>query len=270
MGFLDRLIALLARRHRGDFVTHHTELAQVLHSEREYLKFRARIELTWLLPWETELSVDIETSVCDRLIMAARQAARQFSVLYREEAESAVNLALGRVETHPYLRRARVVLSVEPEALEFAREQMVEDLAIERHRTAQQVELARLTVLRDTMLRDGSIARLWWLQSDPKKLMELVKHGDEFEKAITLISDGSSKRLSVPGAGETSVAELVELFLTELGPEHRRLLIHQLDKVFRGYERPELADRLGVASGDGAGGSPDSDHGYGRYPEGVP
>ncbi|SFK84524.1 hypothetical protein SAMN05216275_13782 [Streptosporangium canum] len=271
MGFLDWLETLLARRHRGDSVPHHTELAQVLRSERENREFRARITLTWLLPWGTELPVDIETSVCDRLIVAASQAATPFSVLHREEAESAVNLALGRVETHPYFRRARAVLGVEAEVVEFARQQMARDLETERHRMAQQAEVTRLTALRDTMLRDGSIARLWWLQSDPKKLMELVKHGDEFEKAINLVSSGHGTQPSAPGVGETSVAELIELFLAELGPEHRRLLIHQLNRVFRGYERPELADRLVATSGDGvAEPSPDSDHGNGRYLGGVP
>ncbi|MEV4090704.1 hypothetical protein [Streptosporangium saharense] len=236
MGILSGLEALLARRNRSALVPVDARLDRLLPSSSEDLFFRARIELTWSLPRGTEPAVDTET-----FADAARRAASTFSVLHREEAESMVNLKLSQVETFPRPSRVRARLHVDAEITEFARERMLRDLETERYREVQQAGVSRLTALRDTMLRDGPTARLWWLNSDPGKLLELARHGDEFEKAIDSVSAGRGGGVE---AAEAPVAELIRLFLADLGPEYRQYLLQQIERVFRSYERHGLADRL--------------------------
>ncbi|MEU8102782.1 hypothetical protein AB0C18_03535 [Nonomuraea muscovyensis] len=247
------------RRH-GEWVAHSTRHAVLLRSAPEDLDVRVQLELSWLLPPGSEPARDIEADACKSLTSTVTEVIKPFSVLHREEAESAANLALARSWSFQHLARARAALRVEPEAIEFARERMLRDLETRRRRAIQRAELDRLESLRETMLRDTATARLWWTGGDPAKLLQLTEHGDKFERALSLLA--SSPESAGASREEAVVAETVRDFLTGLQPEHRVFLLHQLVKVFSGYERPDLAARLNGQAGEsppGAASSPGRD-----------
>ncbi|MGI5273108.1 hypothetical protein ACQEUU_28435 [Nonomuraea sp. CA-218870] len=109
----------------------------------------------------------------------------------------------------------------------------------------QQAEVERLAIFRDTVLRDAHTARLWWLGTDPNRLIDLANHADDIEPAVALIAPPSGTDGQRPG--EAAIAELINLFLTGLDPDSRWFLIHQLSRVFGSYDRNDLALQLSSA-----------------------
>ncbi|MFF3664560.1 hypothetical protein [Microtetraspora malaysiensis] len=253
MGVLDLLEEFLARRNRATTSEHHLTFRMETGS-REDLPFLARIDLVWRLPQGRSPATEMTVSARCRLQEVAGESARHFSVLRREEAQSAVGLAFDRECPRLGLAAARVVLDVDDEVMEFAREQMTRELETRRGRAALEAEVARLTLLRDTMLRDAPTARLWWLGADPARLVQLADHADAFERVVGLVSGRAAT--GERETWETSIAGLLGAFLADLGPEHRDLLVRQLGRVFHGYERPDLAERLPVRSGSPNGVAP--------------
>lgn len=245
MSLLDRLEALLTRRREEQRVPRDTFHRWLLPSNQEKLYFRAHLTLRWMVPPRSTPSPQREATVLGQVAEVAKQAARSFSVLHREEAESSVNKALWEVgPLDRFFARADATLLVEPEDVEFARQQREWDLTTERLRTERQAEVARLTALRDTLLRDAPTARLWWLDSDPKRLIDLARHANDFEQAVALVSGDSHMESSLPGTETMTTAKLIELFLRDLGLEQRMHLIHQVGRVFQAHERSDLAEQL--------------------------
>ena len=130
-------------------------------------------------------------------------------------------------------------LRAEPAATELAtrREQLIQDTTLAREQ--QREEARRFAFLRDHFLASPQMARLWWLNNDPEKLLSSVKKSGETLNAVALL-DGREADL---GQGD-HIAQIIETFVAELPPEHRQHLITQIGLVFRGYERADLADRL--------------------------
>jgi hypothetical protein len=120
-----------------------------------------------------------------------------------------------------------------------------EELAREtiRARDQKMAEASRLTFLLDYVLTSAPMARLWWIGSNPEKLIQLADMKDGvFETAIDLLMEREAGKKE-----NDQIAQIIESFLRDLGPEHRKLLIAQIDRVFRNYERADLAERLGAA-----------------------
>lgn len=86
------------------------------------------------------------------------------------------------------------------------------------------------------------MAALWWSNGDPDRLLGLKQHQDALEEAVRMVSDSGPGR----AAGD-KIASLIQHFLTDLGPDHRELLISQLARVFSSYQRHDLAEHLGPA-----------------------
>jgi hypothetical protein len=110
-------------------------------------------------------------------------------------------------------------------------------LAQERWRA----EADKLGFLRQTFLTDARTAGLWWLGASQEKLPQLGKMASDgvFENAVAALT---GENTATPG--ENLIAHLIETFLVGLPPHVRANLIGELSRVFRGYERPDLADRL--------------------------
>ncbi|MEV1198631.1 hypothetical protein [Microbispora rosea] len=262
MGLRDWLSELL----RGpvpepSFTTCSRTLELVLPSDRRNVSFRARITVSWRLPEGTAVPDETLVSVCDQLVAAARDVTRSFSVLHREEAESALDMELRRFRTHAGTHHAQATLAVDSEDVEFARQARARDLEVMR----QQAEVERLATFRDTVLRDAHTARLWWLGTDPNRLIDLAKHADDIERAVALIAPPSGTGAQRPG--EAAIAELINLFLTGLDPDSRWFLIHQLSRVFCNYDRNDLALQLSTAiTDDTLSATPDDTGGNGASP----
>ncbi|MEU8394078.1 hypothetical protein AB0C28_02730 [Nonomuraea sp. NPDC048892] len=210
------------------------------------LPFRARIVITWRLPVGAEVSSEALVAAGDLLAKVAAETTRSFSVLHREEAESALNMKLRRIRIDPAPSSIQVTLAVEPEDVEFAQQQRMRDLEVLR----QQAEVGRLLVLRDTVLRDAPTARLWWLGADRNRLADLAKHADDIERAVALVAPVEKANVSRPD--EVVITKLVDQFLSELDTDSRWLLLQQLGMVFRNYDRGDLATQLSAATLDSA------------------
>lgn len=251
MSVLDRWPRLRRGRRREEFLQRSAAVSVLLPSAHERAEFRARITFTWRLPAGTPLTTEALREAHDLFMTYAPEASRRFSVLDKEEAESRLNLGLSQVIGRcPLLIGGHVQLTVPEDVIEHIRERRRRELEVELERSRLEAEVARLRLLRDTVLRDAATARLWWLDSDPRRLVELAAQGDRFEQAVALVAERDG--LGSPEKIEAVVARLLQIFLTDLGPEARRWLIQQLATVFTGYERPDLAGELLVAVGDQA------------------
>lgn len=243
MSMLDWWSGRRVRRHEEEFVSRMATVSVLLPSAHTRADFHARITFTWRLPAATPLTTQAVREAHDLAMEYAPKTSQEFSVLDKEEAESRLNLELSHVISRlPQVIAGHVELTVSEEVVEHVRERRRRELEVELERSRLEAEVKRLRLLRDTVLQDAPTARLWWLNSDPKRLVELGAQGDKFEQAVALVADrdgrGSSEGI------EAIVTRLLKTFLADLGPESRRWLIQQLATVFSSYERPDLSDRL--------------------------
>jgi hypothetical protein len=191
-------------------------------------------------------------AVYERLRALASEVTAGYSVLHWQEAECAVKVMLG---SGPVLREGplagaivSVSLRVDPGATEAAAEhaklRRSSVLVREGHRLQQE----QWSYLRDDVLGDPGSTRLWWLDGNRDRLKELVAMGSAFECAAELFSATPSGAGRAPGTSSAGVADrtvtLLEQFLGDLQPEQHQLLLLQLDRVFRSWERADLADQL--------------------------
>jgi uncharacterized protein YbjQ (UPF0145 family) len=212
----------------------------LLESEVPEIPFRAVLTVR-LDPreWAGRSRIDLDT-LFDRLRDVAQERTRRFSAVHCAEAEQAINVRLSR---EPSLGTGAVVgiaLAVDEvmhtAALHHLELRRIAALEEEKHR-ARVAEWARL---RDQVLHDPRMARLWWLDGRADRLRDLVAMGDVFEQASQLL-DGAPTESSADG-----IARLLREFLSRLTPEQRSHLLLQVARVFRSYEHDDLA--VGVES----------------------
>jgi hypothetical protein len=181
--------------------------------------------------------------VHQRLTEVAGDVSCRFSALRAAEASSAVTIALYRVRQMNDLGvtfdNFYADLRAEPAAADLAtrREQLIQDTTLVREQQREQAR--RFAFLRDQFLASPQMARLWWLNNDPEKLLQLGEKTQNLENVVALLDD----REPDPGPAD-HVAQIIETFVSDLPPEHRQHLITQIGLILRGYERPDLADRL--------------------------
>ena len=200
--------------------------------------FSASIQAWWL-----PAGVNCESQVFQYLGFHGNKVTKDFSVLDRAAANDAFNAWFAAQRTIPGsgidLVAARAELTVPDDILEFAGRKA----DIQRRASIEAADLeakhAYLIRLRDMFLKDAGVARLWWLDGDPDKLLDLAKHAAEFDAIVTTIA-GSQGASTQPD----TIAPLIDRFLTELGPHHREYLIGQLAQIFKYYDRSDLAEEL--------------------------
>lgn len=242
----------LMLRVRGMFKTDSPPLSQQMfqfrcHSRTTELPFLAEVGASWHPTSADWPDAVVRSRLHQHLRMVVGGVCRSYSVLDAEEAQSHVNLVLDQArwvqEVAVELVGSRAALSVDPEVMTTAKqqEQVVRDSIVFAAR--HQDEVNRMHLLRDTVLLDGGMARLWWLNGDRARLQELVKLGDLFESAARLIAGTPAEE--EPGSARSDVtAGLIDKFLVGLEPRYRLHLLGQLSDVFRSYERPSLADEV--------------------------
>jgi hypothetical protein len=222
-------------------------------SRTSELPFLAEVEAGWRPTSAQWPDAVVRSHLHQHLRMVVGGVCRSYSVLDAEEAQSQVNLVLDQArwvqEIAVELVAMRASLAVDPEVLATAREQeqVVRDSIVFAAR--HQDEVNRMLLLRDTVLLDGGMARLWWLDGDRARLQELVKLGDLFEDAARLIA-GTPLEGEAPATHSDVAADLIGKFLVGLEPHYRLHLLSQLSDVFRSYERPALATEVEALRGE--------------------
>ncbi|MDB4873503.1 MAG: hypothetical protein JWL97_4507 [Gemmatimonadales bacterium] len=241
--WIDAFLNWLADRDARRRPTLTTSFAARLGSSLPEAYFRAVIDLTWP-PLREDLPPGLRACAEQQLRGTIQQTAQQHSVLHLGEAESAINLALHKdrqlTDADVRLIAAEAILTAEPAGLELAEQHEVLQRESVLAHAGQQANLDRLRHLGDQILTDPALARLWWMDGNRDRLPKLVEMDGMFEKAAALITTQPEPARTDP------IAELIHIFLRDLGPEHRELLIKQIKHVFIAYERPELAQQVDV------------------------
>ncbi|WP_326824625.1 hypothetical protein [Streptosporangium sp. NBC_01756] len=248
--FVPRYDVRLPEYHRSAFIV------RSLPSTLTEAHFGASLEATWEIgdgnrP-DTEEAYDAHRQLRDVL----ERATENFSVLLLEEAQSQAEIALYRAarDIDRRLMSVRITLSVDEKVKAYAEmhEEVLRDNALAEARFQTKAHQARY--VRDHLLSDAQMARLWWLDGQPGKLPELLKMGNDFEQVVGLIKTGLGPATTPEEAVKTElIAQLIKDFLTPLSPQHREILLSQLGQVFSGYEREDLAHGLRDLNGKPAG-----------------
>jgi hypothetical protein len=209
-----------------------------LESDMEGAYFGASIQAWWL-----PVAANCDGQVFQYIGHHGNKVTKDFSVLDRSAANDALNAWFSAQRPIPdsgiELVSARAELNVADEVLDFAGRKA----DIQRRTSVESADLeakhAYLTRLRDLFLKDGGMARLWWLNGDPDRLLRLAEHTAEFDAIVNMIA-GSQDRDAQPD----HIAPIIDRFLTDLGPRHREYLIGQLGQIFISYEQSHLAEEL--------------------------
>jgi hypothetical protein len=134
-----------------------------------------------------------EAQVYRQLVVTANAESQSYSVLDAAEAGAAVTIALAGWRPPDglgiTLGPVQADLRAGPGAAELAAsiEQDARQVLLAARR--RQTEAERLLQLRDQLLTSPVLARLWWVGDDPDRLVQLARHGADFERALALLSD---------------------------------------------------------------------------------
>jgi hypothetical protein len=210
----------------------------ILDSDTAGIPFRAVITVRGEdREWSAFSPPDREVLFNHLRAVAERRTCR-FSVVYPLEAQQDANSWLAREVLLGGAGSAEVELFVDEAVLSAGRKILVsrhEAALVEERRRAQVKEWV---ALRDEVLTDPGLVRLWWLDGRSERLGELVTMGDAFDKVPILLGNASN------GSTARAITAVLDDFLSRLTAEQRDLLVHQLGRVFRSYERGDLADGL--------------------------
>lgn len=200
-------------------------------------RFAASIQ-AW---WHPSGSVSEET-VFQHLYQEANAVTSRVSVLDAAAANDKLNAALAARRVIPqngiHLVDARVVLSVTKDDTDYAERRADIERQARVESAALEAKHAQLVRLRDLFLSDTAMARLWWSNGDPDRLLHLADNTTKFDTIVSMVATGDGT------APSDKIAPLISLFLANLGPDHREYLISQLAKIFESYRQPSLAEEL--------------------------
>ena len=140
-------------------------------------------------------------------------------------------------------------VTVDPEVLAAYSEMQTIKRRAAVERLRWETDLEELQFLRDKVFSRPDVARSYWLNRHLDKPAEFA--AVPFDKIAEAFAPPAGESLSARITG------VVEDFLSGLDDGQRRYLLRQLENIFRAYDRPELADRVGGTDGD-------------RGPESVP
>jgi len=115
----------------------------------------------------------------------------------------------------------------------------IESIAREAHEARVRLDMdgARLRSLDKAVFSDARLAYLWWLDTEPDRLQDLAGL-DAFLKAIP-------SRRDVTVEPRYAWLSLADQFVSGLDQAGLSYLVTNIAKIFRHFERPDLADRLG-------------------------
>ncbi|MFI6637403.1 hypothetical protein ACIBI7_51710 [Nonomuraea fuscirosea] len=210
--------------------------------------FEASLDLTWTIDADSPNPNREEIYKAHQQLREMLQhVTRKFSVRLLEETQSEAEIVIYRRARSIDARLTSVQLKlwVDPKVKHHADEleQVLRDNAVAEAGFEMKARQARY--VRDHLLADAQVARLWWLDGKADKLPELLKMDNKFEQVVGLIKTGMGPA-TTPGEALIieRIAQLIKDFLDPLDSHHREVLLSQLGQIFNGYERDDLTARL--------------------------
>lgn len=198
-----------------------------LNSARGGLRFTAVVSYDFVVPADIEAPPLHPHALTRSLLRAeAERVSQRFLPLQTEEAEDAVNGALAdQLGVDPRITiTGGVVLSLDAETAEYARQQALTERRI---RLDEQRETARLAALRER-LADDALGLTWWID----KYADLqFATGDPEAKAIAVIK---------AFAGVRAALRREEI---DLMPKERDLVAARVDELLSALEDPDTGAR---------------------------
>lgn len=148
----------------------------------------------------------------------------------------------GQIEPGTRLLGGEVQLTVDAEVLTtYAEMQAIKRrAAVERLRW--ETDLEELSFLRENVFSRPDVARSYWLNRHLDKPAEFA--AVPFDRIAEAFAPAAEESLS------TRITGVVEEFLRGLDDGQRHYLLGQLGKILRGWDRPELAERVAATDGD--------------------
>lgn len=259
MGLLAWISNLLAPRYeRASPQQHHQSSFTVrpLPSSLPEAYFEASLQLTWTIEGDGRPPNMEETYKAHRQLREILEHVTcNFSVRSEGEAQGEAEIAVYRKARgiDRRLTSVQIKLSADQSMKAYA-----EDFEKELRRNAlteatYEMKARQAHYVRDHLLTDAQIARLWWLDGKAEKLPELLKMGNNFEQVVGLVRDGMGPAAPPDEALLVErVAEVIKDFLAPLGAQHREILLSQLGQIFNSYEREDLVIKLQGLNGDSA------------------
>ncbi|MEU4770907.1 hypothetical protein [Micromonospora sp. NPDC023644] len=139
--------------------------------------------------------------------------------------------------------RVRITVPAEALAVTTAWEEAERRATLEKQRRGD--ELRQLRWLRDEIFGRPDIARMYWHLHHPADLQSLTD--PLFDTIAAQL--GSGERVTAPPQVEADpISVLIGKFVAGLSADERRHLVGQLDRVFRSFDRTDLASQLGDPS----------------------
>ncbi|MEV1321444.1 hypothetical protein PSN13_01357 [Micromonospora saelicesensis] len=139
--------------------------------------------------------------------------------------------------------RVRITVPAEALAVTTAWEEAERHATLEKQRRGD--ELRQLRWLRDEIFGRPDIARMYWHLHHPADLRSLT---DPLFDTIAAQLGGGEGVTASPQVEEDPISVLIGKFVAGLSADERRHLIGQLDRVFRSFDRTDLASQLGDPS----------------------
>lgn len=190
------------------------------------------------------ISDDQKIRVHQRLKQLAAEASRRHSVLDVDEARASVAERIAYAARSGDIRPGVNGIRVEVHAPDEQTAEVARGRDLIRQKTAvfqeeKEAESYRLRELSTQILGNVDTLRVWWLQEDPARLLDLVKLEKEevFAKAASMFGGG-------PADGVHQIADLLQQLFADLNPDQRRLLIMDFLELLRSFDRANVVPQI--------------------------
>ncbi|MGI5158920.1 hypothetical protein [Microbispora sp. CA-102843] len=264
MGVVAWIRDLLGLGYRQESIERHIQSRFSVRSLPSSLReayFEASVQVAWTSAGDGSAPSTEDTYQAHRQLREIlERITPAFSVLSIGEAQSEVEIAVYRKARgiDRRLTSVQVILSVNDDVKAYAENFEKELRKSALTEATYEMKARQARYVRDHLLVDAQIARLWWLDGRAEKLPELLKMGNNFEQVIGLIRNGmGSARTPEEALAVERIAEIIKDFLAPLGAQHREILLSQLSQIFGSYEREDLVGSLQSLNGNSAA---DADH----------
>lgn len=201
--------------------------------------------VSFALRWQGELGVvsAAKADLCEK----ARSISSRYRLSQAIQLDAELQTQLDRhwrrvLEVGTHLLGGEVEVTVAPEVQDVCAEMQAIRRRAAVERVRWETDLEDLQFLRDNIFSRPDVARSYWLNRYLDKPAEFK--AVPFDEIAAAFAPAAEESQSV------RITVLLEEFLSGLDDGQRQYLLGQLEKIFRAYDRPELADRVGRTEGD--------------------
>ncbi len=206
--------------------------------------FQAEVTVEWR-GCEPEAEVKVRAFVWDHLARwaAPRRVTGASHLADLINARGVSEIAVPQTSLVLTHLRVRITAPAEALAVTTAWEEAERRQTLEEQRRGG--ELRQLRWLRDEIFGRPDLARMYWHLHHPADLRSMT---DPLFDTIAAQLGSGAHVTAPPQAEEDPISVLIGKFVAGLSADERRHLIGQLDRVFRSFDRTDLASQLGDPS----------------------